>query len=127
MARKILIAEDELHIRLLIEQSIEELEDEGVEILTASDGEEALMAIRAERPDLVLLDVMMPKMNGFEVCEQIRQEPELVATKVVMLTAKGQEYDRKRGKEAGVDQYLTKPFNPDQLLAIARRAIGLDQ
>ena len=127
MVRKILIAEDELHIRLLIEQSIEELEDEGVQILTASDGEQALAAIRAERPDLVLLDVMMPKMNGFEVCEQIRQEPDLAAVEVVMLTAKGQEYDRKRGREAGVDQYLTKPFNPDQLLAIARRAMGLDR
>lgn len=126
MARKILIAEDELHIRLLIEQSIEELEDEGVEILSAADGEEALSMICAERPDLVLLDAMMPKMNGFEVCERIRRESNLAGVQVVMLTAKGQEYDRKRGSEAGVDLYLTKPFNPDDLLDIARRAVGLD-
>lgn len=126
MERKILIAEDELHIRLLIEQTIEELEDEGVLILTAADGEAALATILGERPDLVLLDVMMPKLNGFEVCQKIREHADLGGVKVIMLTAKGQEYDRKRGSEAGVDQYLTKPFNPDQLLANVREALGLD-
>lgn len=126
MDRKVLIAEDELHIRLLIEQSIEELEDEGVELLVASDGQEALLVTRAERPDLILLDVMMPNMNGFEVCEQIRGDPELMATQVILLTAKGQEYDRRRGEKVGANQYMTKPFNPDELLAKVRAALGLE-
>jgi DNA-binding response OmpR family regulator len=127
MQKKILIAEDEAHIRLLIEQSIEELEDEGVEILTASDGEEALTLIQAEQPDLVLLDVMMPKMNGFQVCELLRQDPRTAGAHVIFLTAKGQEYDRARGEEVGADAYITKPFNPDELLATARRAVGLGE
>lgn len=127
MSKKILIAEDEAHIRLLIEQSIEELEDEGVEILTASDGEGALATIRSEKPDLVLLDVMMPKMNGFEVCERLRQDPIAAGAHVIFLTAKGQEYDRARGEQAGADGYITKPFNPDELLATARRVIGLEE
>lgn len=126
MTKKILIAEDQAHIRLLIEQSIEELEDEGVELLFAHDGEEALATIVRERPDLVLLDVMMPKMNGFEVCEKLRQHPDAAGVHVIFLTAKGQEYDRVRGAQLGANAYMTKPFNPDELLATARRAIGLD-
>lgn len=123
--KKILIVEDEVHIRLLIEQSLEELEDEEVEILTAADGAEALEVIRAERPDLVLLDVMMPKMDGFEVCRRLREDPDNAATRVIFLTAKGQEYDRARGAQMGADGYITKPFNPDGLLQTARLAIGL--
>lgn len=127
MLKKIVIADDETHIRLLIEQSIEELEDEGVELFTASDGEEALALILSKQPDLVLLDVMMPKMNGFEVCERLRQDPGASKAHVIFLTAKGQEYDRARGEQVGADAYITKPFNPDELLATARRAIGLDE
>ena len=126
MAKKILIAEDEAHIRLLIEQSLEELEDEGVELLTAGDGEAALELIRSERPDLVLLDVMMPKMNGFEVCKRLRADPGNAAIKVIFLTAKGQEYDRTQGEAVGADGYMTKPFNPDELLATASAALGLE-
>ena len=127
MNRKVLIADDELHIRMLIEQSIEDLEDEGVEILLAANGEEALTTARSERPDVILLDVMMPRMNGFEVCEQLRQDTDLAGIQVILLTAKGQEYDRRRGEEAGANLYMTKPFNPDHLLATVRRAIGLDE
>ena len=125
-SRKVLIADDEPHIRLLIEQTIEELEDEGVELLLAVNGQEALDTARAERPDLILLDVMMPKLNGFEVCEQLRLEPELAAIHVILLTAKGQEYDRRRGEEAGANRYVTKPFNPDELLSTVRGILGLD-
>lgn len=125
MTKRILIVEDETHIRLLIEQSLEELEDEGVEILTAADGAEALELVRSQRPDLVLLDVMMPKMDGFEVCRRLREDPENAAIRVIFLTAKGQEYDRARGEEIGADGYMTKPFNPDELLATAGAAIGL--
>jgi two-component system, OmpR family, alkaline phosphatase synthesis response regulator PhoP len=120
----VLIADDEQHIRLLIEQTLEELEDEGVELQTASDGEQALDAARQHRPELVFLDVMMPKANGFEVCRAIKHDPELAGTTVVMLTAKGQAYDREEGLAAGADRYLTKPFDPDELLEVAREALG---
>lgn len=122
--KKILIAEDEVHIRLLIEQSLEELEDEGVEILTAVDGEAALALALAERPDVVLLDVMMPRMDGFEVCRRLREDPENASMRVIFLTAKGQEYDRARAEAAGADGYITKPFDPDALLATVCSAIG---
>ncbi|XWN32709.1 MAG: response regulator [Devosia sp.] len=127
MLGKVVIAEDEAHIRLLIEQSIEELEDEGVTILSAADGEAALSLILTERPDLVLLDVMMPKMDGFEVCEKLRAHPQGQDTYVIILTAKGQGYDRARGQDVGADEYLTKPFDPDALLATVRRVLEARQ
>ena len=122
----VLIVDDEQHIRLLIEQTLEELEDDGVELLTASDGEEALDVVANHHPDLVFLDVMMPKRNGFEVCRSIKDDPATAATTVVLLTAKGQAYDREQGAAAGADEYLTKPFDPDDLLQRARVALGLD-
>ena len=122
----VLIVDDEQHIRLLIEQALEELEDDGVELLTAPDGEVALDVVRNQLPQLVFLDVTMPKVNGFDVCRTIKEDLGLAGTYVVMLTAKGQAYDRERGLEVGADLYLTKPFDPDELLAIARRALGLD-
>jgi len=122
----VLIVDDEQHIRLLIEQTLEELEDDGVELLTASDGEEALDVIANHHPDLVFLDVMMPRRNGFEVARAIKDDPETAATRVVLLTAKGQAYDREQGLAAGADDYLTKPFDPDDLLARARAALGLE-
>ncbi len=121
----VLIVDDEQHIRLLIEQTLEELEDDGVELLTAPDGEVALDVVRNQSPDLVFLDVTMPKLNGFDTCTAIKQDLGLTGTFVCMLTAKGQAYDRERGLEAGADLFLTKPFDPDELLAIARKALGL--
>lgn len=125
MSAKILIVDDEAHIRLLLEQTLEELEDEGVELLTASDGEEALEVIQEERPNLVFLDVMMPKRDGFEVCNRVKHLLALDDVYVVMLTAKGQEYDRQRGKAVGADLYMTKPFDPDAILAKAQEILGL--
>jgi DNA-binding response OmpR family regulator len=122
----VLIVDDEQHIRLLIEQALEELEDDGVELLTAPDGEVALDVIRNQFPQLIFLDVMMPKVNGFEVCRTIKQDLGLAGTYVVMLTAKGQAYDRQQGLEVGADEYVTKPFDPDELLATARRVLDLD-
>jgi len=121
----VLIADDEQHIRLLIEQTLEELEDAGVELQTASDGETALDMVRNQRPGLVFLDVMMPKLNGFEVCRAIKGDVALAGTTVVMLTAKGQAYDREEGLASGADRYLTKPFDPDELLDVARAALGI--
>ena len=119
MPAKILIVDDEAHIRLLISQTLEELEDQGVEILTATNGEEALEAIKTEKPNLVFLDVMMPKMNGFDVCHKVKGELGMKNVYIIMLTAKGQSFDKQKGEEVGVDVYMTKPFDPDQLLAKA--------
>ena len=122
---KILIVDDEPHLRMLIQQSLEELEDEGVELLTAADGEQALETIRAEQPQLVLLDVMMPKKNGFDVCHTVKNELGMKGIHIILLTAKGQEFDRQRGQEAGADLYMTKPFDPDALLEKARSVLGI--
>jgi two-component system alkaline phosphatase synthesis response regulator PhoP len=123
MARKIVIAEDEAYLRLLIHQSIEELEDDGVEIFLAENGTEALSCIEREEPALVLLDVMMPGMNGFEVCERVRARDGAPQPYIILLTAKGQEYDKVRGQQVGADRYMTKPFNPDDLLDAARAVV----
>ena len=122
--RVILVADDEAHIRLLIEQSLEDLADEGVTILTVADGQAALDTIRARLPRLVILDAMMPRMNGFDVCQAIKKDLALEDVYVIMLTAKGQEYDRQRGAEVGANLYMTKPFDPDELLARAREVMG---
>lgn len=125
MEPKILIVDDEAHIRLLLEQTLEDLEDQEVELLVASNGEEALEIIQSEGPRLVFLDVMMPRMNGFDVCHAVKHELKLHDVYVVMLTAKGQEFDRQRGHEVGADTYVTKPFDPDDLLDMAEQVLGL--
>ena len=124
MPPTILIVDDEPHLRTLIHQTLEELEDEGVELLTASNGEEALATIEAVKPNLVFLDVMMPKLSGFDVCKRTKQELGLTGVYIVLLTAKGQEFDRQRGQEVGADLYMTKPFDPDALLEKAREVLG---
>ena len=126
MAKKLLIVDDEPHIRLLLEQTLEELEDYDVEILTATNGLEALETIRTEKPNLVFLDVMMPKMNGYEVCQQIKADPTLSDVYIIMLTAKGQEFDRDRGKDVGADIYMTKPFDPDEILEKSFEILGIE-
>lgn len=125
MGKTVLIVDDEPHIRMLLEQTLDELVDEGVEVLLATNGGEALESIRSERPDLVLLDVMMPVMNGFEVCKTVKSDPELRATYVIMLTAKGQELDRATGEEVGADVYMTKPFDPDDVLERVARVLDV--
>ena len=125
MPQKILIVDDEAHLRMLIQQTLEELEDEGVELLTAADGEAALEAIKAETPQLVFLDVMMPKLSGFDVCSRVKRTLGLKDVYIVLLTAKGQEFDKQKGQDAGADLYMTKPFDPDALLEKARTVLGL--
>jgi two-component system alkaline phosphatase synthesis response regulator PhoP len=122
---KILIVDDEAHLRMLIQQALEELEDEGVELLTATNGEEAIRAIESARPNLVFLDVMMPKQSGFDVCSHAKHTLGLSDVYIVLLTAKGQEFDRQRGREVGADLYMTKPFDPDALLGKAREVLGI--
>jgi two-component system alkaline phosphatase synthesis response regulator PhoP len=125
VSRTILIVDDEAHLRTLIHQTLEELEDEGVELITASNGEEALAKIQEARPNLVFLDVMMPKLSGFDVCRRAKKELGLTDIHIVLLTAKGQEFDRQKGIEVGADLYMTKPFDPDTLLQKARDVLGL--
>lgn len=125
MSHKILIVDDEVHLRTLLHQTLEELEDEGVELHTATNGEEALAAIESMQPNLVFLDVMMPKVSGFDVCERTKKTLGLTNVYIVLLTAKGQEFDRQRGMDVGADLYMTKPFDPDALLMKAREVLGL--
>jgi two-component system, OmpR family, alkaline phosphatase synthesis response regulator PhoP len=125
MTKTILIADDEAHIRILMEQTLEELEDAGVELLIASNGAEALEVIQTQKPNLVFLDVMMPKMNGFEVCQAVKQDVNIQDVYIIMLTAKGQEFDQQKGKEVGADLYMTKPFDPDEIVERASVVLGL--
>ncbi len=123
---KILITDDEPGMRVLIEQTLEPLEDKGVVLLHASNGKQALEIIKAEKPDFVLLDVMMPEMDGFEVCNTVKNILEMKDTYILMLTAKGQEFDKQRGKDVGVDYYITKPFELDDLLEKVVNVLGIE-
>lgn len=114
---KILIADDEPNIVVSLEFMIRR---EGHDVVVARNGTDALDAIRRERPDLVLLDAMMPGMSGFEVCEAVRADPAISATRILMLTAKGRETDRARGLGTGADAYVTKPFSTRELAARIR-------
>ncbi|HET9825807.1 MAG TPA: response regulator [Chitinophagaceae bacterium] len=126
MEKKILIVDDEAHIRMLIGQTLEELEDEGVEFLTADNGASALELIQSEKPNLVFLDVMMPKMNGMDVCQKVKKDLAIDDVYIILLTAKGQELDRQRGQEVGADVYMTKPFDPEVLLSKAKEVLDID-
>jgi two-component system, OmpR family, alkaline phosphatase synthesis response regulator PhoP len=126
MEQKLLIVDDEAHIRMLIGQTLEELEDEGVKFFTAENGEQALEIIQTEKPQLVFLDVMMPKMNGMEVCRRVKNELGLKDVFIVLLTAKGQELDRQKGQEVGADVYMTKPFDPEAILNKAKEVLGIE-
>jgi len=110
--KKVLICDDEPHI---LESVAYVARKEGYLVLTAQDGETALRLAREERPGLVLLDLNMPIKSGYQVCEEIKSDPQTRATYVIMLTAKGQESDRARGVAAGADEYITKPFSPRKL------------
>ncbi len=124
MDKKILIVDDESHIRMLIEQTLEDLEDNGVELLFAENGQQALDLIQSEKPNLVFLDVMMPQMNGMEVCYKVKKELLLDEVYIILLTAKGQEVDRQKGLEMGANKYMTKPFDPDEMLEIAEEVLN---
>ncbi len=122
MAKKVLIADDEPNIVISLEFL---LRREGFEVLVAVDGEEALAKAHAERPDLVLLDVMMPKINGFDVCQALRADRDLDGVRIVMLTAKGRETEISKGLALGADAYVTKPFSTRELVVQVRSLLGL--
>ena len=115
MPHKILVVDDEPALLRLMEFV---LAREGHTMLTATNGEEALDEARRERPDLIVLDIMMPKMDGYQVAEAIRTDDELKHTPIIMLSAKAQEEDIQRGMAAGVDRYITKPFSPEDLTSL---------
>ncbi|MBI5108093.1 MAG: response regulator [Rhodocyclales bacterium] len=114
MATRILIADDEPNIVISLEFL---LKREGYEVVVAYDGLQALERVRAERPDLAILDVMMPNRNGFEVCQDLRQDPEFKSMRIMMLTAKGRDTEVSKGLALGADVYMTKPFATRDLLA----------
>jgi DNA-binding response OmpR family regulator len=122
---KILVVDNEAPIRRLLQMTFEDLEDEGVEILVAENGQDALAIIKQEKPDLVCLDVMMPGMNGFEVCDAVKNKLGLKNVTIILLTAKGQEVDRLKGEDVGADLYITKPFDPDALYETAVKILGI--
>src|SRR5690348_17222771 len=118
MAKKILAVDDERHIVRLVQVN---LERQGYDVVTAFDGKEALEKVESESPDLIVLDVMMPYMDGFEVLQNLKKNPNTRDIPVIMLTAKAQDADVFRGWQSGVDCYLTKPFNPMELISFVRR------
>ena len=119
--RKILVVDDEPNILLSLEYI---LEQEGYEVHVARDGEEALAMAEEVGPDLILLDVAMPRKDGYEVCRALREHARFQNVKIVMLTAKGQPLERKKGLEVGADVYVTKPFSAEDLLDKVRSALG---
>ncbi|MCL4458376.1 MAG: response regulator [Chloroflexi bacterium] len=120
--KKVLIADDEQPLRLLLRAT---LSSDAYQILEAEDGKETLALAQKEQPDILLLDVLMPGLDGFEVCERLKKDPATAGITVVMLTAKGQETDKERGKRVGADYYLTKPFSPIQLLQLMNDILGI--
>jgi DNA-binding response OmpR family regulator len=108
MTYSVLVVDDEPNIVLSLEFLMKKA---GYEVRVARTGEEAMQAIESSRPNLVLLDVMIPGRNGFDVCQSIRADPSLAAVKIVMLTAKGREIEREKGMALGADDYITKPFS----------------
>lgn len=114
MSQHILIVDDEKNIAISVDYL---LRREGYEVSVAHDGEEGLQLIRNSPPDLVLLDIMMPKLNGFQVCEAIRQDPALADVRIVMLTAKGRDAEKEKGLALGADAYITKPFSTRELVS----------
>jgi two-component system, OmpR family, alkaline phosphatase synthesis response regulator PhoP len=120
----VLIVDDEPSIRETIGFI---LEMEGFQVATAEDGEQGLEAVRRLRPPVVLLDAMMPKRDGYDVCHTIKSDPELAGVHVIMLTAMGQKRDRERGLAAGADYFVTKPFDEAELLSLLRRLTAPEQ
>jgi len=113
---KILIVDDDYLIRNLLKQILEPFEEKGVKLFVADNGVIAIDKVKSENPDIVFLDVMMPKMNGFEVCNILKNDLEMKNIYIIMLTAKGQELDKQKAIDMGADFYITKPFNINEII-----------
>lgn len=110
---KVLVVDDEEYIQHILNFSFGA---EGYEVITAGDGEEAINKAKDEKPDVIVLDIMMPNMDGYEACKRLKSDPKTRAIPVILLTAKGRDVDRKLGNEAGADDYVVKPFSPGRLI-----------
>lgn len=122
--KKVLVVDDDRVIQQLLEVN---LELEGYEVLTAGDGEQALVRVKEFSPDVVILDIMMPKLDGIEVCRRLKADPSTADLPVIFLSAKAQDLDRRRGYELGVAAYLTKPFDPQELIETVERVLAGEQ
>ena len=118
---RILVVDDEIYIVHILDFS---LGMEGYEVLTALDGEQALEKARAEKPDLIVLDIMMPKLDGYETCKRLKADAETKDVPVILLSAKGRNVDQKIGFEVGADDYITKPFSPRKLVERINAILG---
>jgi DNA-binding response OmpR family regulator len=121
MGKKILIADDEPNIVVSLEFLMKQ---QGYEVKVARDGEEALAAVAAFGPDLILLDVMMPRMSGYDLCQKVRENPAWQDIRIIMLSAKGRDVEVTKGMAVGADAYVTKPFSTKDLLARVREMLG---
>ncbi len=119
---KVLVVDDEVYILHILDFS---LGAEGFDVITAADGEQALARARSERPDLIVMDIMMPRLDGYETCRRLKGDPATKEIPVLLLTARGREEDRKRGMEAGADDYMTKPFSPNKLIGRVSEMLGI--
>lgn len=117
MGKRILVADDEANVIIALEFL---LKREGFEVIVARNGAEALLRIRAERPDLAVLDILMPHKDGFQVCEEVRADPELKAIRILILTARERDRDMRKGLALGADAYMAKPFWTKELVATIR-------
>jgi len=118
---KILVVDDEIYIVHILDFS---LGMEGYEVITALDGEQAVERAQAEKPDLIVLDIMMPKLDGYETCKALKQNPATHDIPVILLSAKGRNVDQKIGFEVGADDYITKPFSPRKLVERINAILG---
>ena len=118
---KILVVDDEIYIVHILDFS---LGIEGYEVMTALDGEQALAKVAQNRPDLIVLDIMMPKLDGYETCKALKQNPATHDIPVILLSAKGRNVDQKIGFEVGADDYITKPFSPRKLVERINAILG---
>jgi two-component system, OmpR family, alkaline phosphatase synthesis response regulator PhoP len=118
---KILVVDDEIYIVHILDFS---LGMEGYEVVTALDGEQALERVASEKPDLIVLDIMMPKLDGYEVCRAVKSNPATRNVPVILLSAKGRNVDQKMGFDVGADDYITKPFSPRKLVERINQLLG---
>jgi CheY-like chemotaxis protein len=125
MIKKVLIAEDQPDSRRLLADILERFHPFGVQTLIAHNGTEALELAQKEQPDLILLDIMMPGLNGFEVCRSVKSDPELSKAYIIMVSAKIQTEDRKEAAMAGADEYLTKPYDVNAVIERVQAALGV--
>ena len=119
---KILVVDDEVYILHILDFI---LGAESYDVVTATNGEQALQKVREEKPDLVILDIMMPKLDGYETCRMIKNDPATKNIPVILLTAKGREVDQKLGREVGANDYMTKPFSPSKLIERVQAILGV--